>query len=106
MHSTTFGHIPIFLQFFFTIVSWPTWSVHSIYLCILSHETWLQFFRGFLVAIHVILQVTLLPFTLSLAHALQSAMRFAFGLVFTVITPLDGPVSLQRVYGAGSNLVA
>ena len=101
MHSTTFGHIPIFLHFFFTIVSWPIWSVHSIYLRILSHETWLQSFRGFLVAIHVILQVTL-----SLAHALQSAMWFASGLVFTVITPLDGPVSLQRVYGAGSNLVA
>ena len=47
-----------------------------------------------------------LPFTLSLAHALQSATRFASGLVLTVITPLDGPVSLQRVYGPGSNLVA
>ena len=42
-------------------------------------------YRGFLAAIHVIFQVTLLPFTLSLAHALQLATRFASGLVFTVI---------------------
>ena len=52
MHCTTFGHIPIFLQFFFS-----------------------QLYHGL------------------------------FGL-YIVYIPLDGPVSLQRVYGAGSNLVS